>query len=991
MKNPLGSCFFVPFVVSSAVIRIMFLFAALAAWAALAPPHAVASPGDPDWQFASPEERRLVEEGQALAYRYELDQAYSVAEKAIAQFPEGAESHRLWIQVAQAMNRLERVVPYFAERARRNPQDALARWGLATCHFHARNYPAAERELEQALRIRPDFYPARTLEPHLFANSVRRGAEVPGLFERLRRDYPDAPGPLLGELEYWFSHGSPERRIRPLIDAALAMKPTPSAAYEFQDRLNSLALWYDPATAIPLLDEALKIEPSRVDFALSRTDRLRAIGKTDEAQAALEALMREAPRAGRVRLRLARLYMDIQKYEDAWRILEEGIPLVAYQDYYPPRAMQRGAYALHRARRDPAAIALLQRMIEQYPIQAANERDFLLRMLGRSPDDHGRVVPGVPYLAQKGNYCGPASVSMLIGFWGLKMTQDQVAAQIYTGVAGTPPQVIEEFANQHGFRAVTFEGSVETWKRLLDAGVPILWLKMLYRGGGHYVVVTGYDDTLDEFIVHNPHEATERMVSYLGIDDDWALPSLRRSIVLVPKGNPAEAMLANLPRTTRLWVSNLIFYFSTGSNLLRGAWPALAVNLLIAFALAVILARLMNLSIFPKSHRVSYGILWSNLALVLFLNLMILTRRPSWSVSLLMAYYLSAITLVVLFAFCALLRGLTRDWFHPRELLTIALSVFFAWAVRAVIDDDLWQDRLPPLIIFAGVAGMLIPRWGLRRRLMRMRLGPWGAADGEELSKWGKGIPQIRLYAEWMARIEARMGECDAEGMRAGLEALWRGRRRWPRSTRDFLDLLDCVAEVIEILGMNKGSSLEATGGEVPSKADGGGEEPSSLPPASSSSVRLEKTVARLKEIAARRPARTALGNAARAWLAWALARIANSQLQSEAREAGLLRALELADEAERAAAKWRKWRAMPGLPNMIYGIWPHLALRMAPALCEAAHEAARRGLSAKAADSSANANTAGSRTAAAQREPRHSGRTELERRLLSGADVGKS
>ncbi len=188
----------------------------------------------------------------------------------------------------------------------------------------------------------------------------------------------------------------------------------------------------------------------------------------------------------------------------------------------------------------------------------------------------------LPFLQQRGNYCGPASLNMLLAHWGIHQTQDEIAARVYTGIAGTPPQVLHHFARSLGMKSAEFKADEATWKRLIDAGYPILWLQMLggnsrlSGGGGHYRVVTGYDDILKSWIVHDPNYFTAIRIPYDKIRDTWILPSVQRSLIFFPADRANDPLIAPLKPTPILFITNWAMYVATGANLFVGLFPGAA-------------------------------------------------------------------------------------------------------------------------------------------------------------------------------------------------------------------------------------------------------------------------------------------------------------------------------------------------------------------------------------------------------------------------------
>ena len=90
----------------------------------------------------------------------------------------------------------------------------------------------------------------------------------------------------------------------------------------------------------------------------------------------------------------------------------------------------------------------------------------------RSP---GRYVEGVPFIPQRDNYCGPASLAMVLRYWGERIDQDEVARALYLpSVKGTLNLDLEFYARRRGYRAESFRGTLARLKAEVDRGRPLI-------------------------------------------------------------------------------------------------------------------------------------------------------------------------------------------------------------------------------------------------------------------------------------------------------------------------------------------------------------------------------------------------------------------------------------------------------------------------------------------------------------------------------------
>ncbi len=142
---------------------------------------------------------------------------------------------------------------------------------------------------------------------------------------------------------------------------------------------------------------------------------------------------------------------------------------------------------------------------------------------------NGVTLDGVTYVDQHGrwNYCGPANLTMALKFWGWNGTRDDVARVVKPGVddpsidfiqRGKPdknvmPYEMADFvAEETELNAVVRSGGeIELIKQLLLQGFPVMIEKGYYERDytgkvawlGHYLFVTGYDESQGGFIVQD--------------------------------------------------------------------------------------------------------------------------------------------------------------------------------------------------------------------------------------------------------------------------------------------------------------------------------------------------------------------------------------------------------------------------------------------------------------------------------------------------------
>jgi tetratricopeptide (TPR) repeat protein len=138
------------------------------------------------------------------------------------------------------------------------------------------------------------------------------------------------------------------------------------------------------------------------------------------------------------------------------------------------------------------------------------------------------VLPGIAHTWQKWNNCGPSTVLMALSAFGLTLDQLDVAAQIKPDREDTnvSPDELAAFARVQGLEAIVrLNGDRHVARALLRSGVPVLaeqWIDVEGRGQmGHYRLITGFDDSAGEFVVHDSYYGPSRRHAFDDLERMW--------------------------------------------------------------------------------------------------------------------------------------------------------------------------------------------------------------------------------------------------------------------------------------------------------------------------------------------------------------------------------------------------------------------------------------------------------------------------------------
>lgn len=167
-------------------------------------------------------------------------------------------------------------------------------------------------------------------------------------------------------------------------------------------------------------------------------------------------------------------------------------------------------------------------------------------------------LENIEVIPQKFNNCGPANLTITLGYHGIEVNQLDVGAAIkpnYDDRNVSPGELVDYVNSETSLQARFFVGgSLELLKQLLAAGYPVIIEKGLYPNAwegwmGHYLTVIGYDDAAQEFISLDtflgPWDSSGRRDSYDTVDEFWQM--FNHTFILVYPPEDEAEVLALLP------------------------------------------------------------------------------------------------------------------------------------------------------------------------------------------------------------------------------------------------------------------------------------------------------------------------------------------------------------------------------------------------------------------------------------------------------------
>ncbi len=252
------------------------------------------------------------------------------------------------------------------------------------------------------------------------------------------------------------------------------------------------------------------IDPARGWLGLARVAYI--TGDFDGAQAAL-AEIGAAPRYHVARLRLA---ADIARVRGDWTgfltHIEEILAATPDGDHRRNDLLDRASALCAMDRRDDGVAiyrALWREVDDDGPGRFARE---VLNHVDRGATGARVMLPKFPTVTQKRNYCGPATLELVLRSLGIDVDQDAIAPTVKRE-RGSSILAMTRYLEQHGLVTRRFEGNAARFGACIAQGLPVI-VEEEYSTTSHVAVVIGVDESLGLLFVQDPmtHVTSERQL-----------------------------------------------------------------------------------------------------------------------------------------------------------------------------------------------------------------------------------------------------------------------------------------------------------------------------------------------------------------------------------------------------------------------------------------------------------------------------------------------
>lgn len=165
------------------------------------------------------------------------------------------------------------------------------------------------------------------------------------------------------------------------------------------------------------------------------------------------------------------------------------------------------------------------------------------------------ALPAPAYELQDWNNCGPATLAMYLRYYGWEGDQHDIA-EVVKPLREDRNVNVEELdyyvRNYAGWLNIQYRvgGTIDDLKKFLAAGIPVMieegtkLEKPFWPGddqwAGHYLLLTGYDDTAGRFNVIDSYHKEVTSVTYEELEENWQ--AFNHVYILIYHPNQAEVV-----------------------------------------------------------------------------------------------------------------------------------------------------------------------------------------------------------------------------------------------------------------------------------------------------------------------------------------------------------------------------------------------------------------------------------------------------------------
>ncbi|PEA55460.1 hypothetical protein CON64_08740 [Bacillus pseudomycoides] len=228
--------------------------------------------------------------------------------------------------------------------------------------------------------------------------------------------------------------------------------------------------------------------------------------------------------------KIKRLY-DKKAYDELSQVLHEVQNLLPFHSYQPYFSQIWAEFYYMKG-----DWTTLQTLLENENSLKDSPYHNALRFVEKK-----EVMLSIIPVVQKDNFCVPASIEMVLKLFGKHKTQDEIAKHIFDGIGSKLSKTVE-YVEAIGYKSRFFVGTVNMYKKFIDAGVPVL-LSVDIDHVSHVQLVVGYNDQLQVLYIQDPNFAERILVTYEEFAKQYVNTNYL-SIAIVP--NEKSELLSSL-------------------------------------------------------------------------------------------------------------------------------------------------------------------------------------------------------------------------------------------------------------------------------------------------------------------------------------------------------------------------------------------------------------------------------------------------------------